>query len=169
MRYKPLDPAHATFSYHRKSLYPLLWGAFLFGSVLEMVVLHLLLQQWNETVAWVLTGLSIYGILWIVGDLNAARLHPIVLDGDTLHLRVGLRWRATIALEDITSISRPAMRDSKKPGYLGFTLAGEPQMVLELARPVTAHGFFGLTREVSRVGLFVDDQAAFRAALAERR
>lgn len=161
------DPQQQVFTYHRKSRYPLIFLVFLLVIVVETVGLHLLLQRWSPLVAWVLTGLSIYSIFWMIGDFNALRLHPIVLTGDTLHLRSGLRWGANVPLAEIVAVQRPKPSDAKARDYLSFARAGEAQLVLVLAQPVRVAGLFGAHRQATRLGLYVDDLAAFRAAIQQ--
>lgn len=157
------------FTYHRKSLYPAIFLVLVLLIILETISLHLLIQRWNSLVAWILTGLSIYSIFWIIGDFNAIRLHPIVLGSETLYLRSGFRWNVTVRLMDIADLQTPKRNDAKSPDYLSFALAGEPHMVIVLKQPVHVKGLFGMDKEVSRIGLFLDDVATFRAALDQRR
>ena len=51
------------FSYHKNSGTITLIAGFIFAVFIETVALHLLLARWNNTAAWVLTGLSIYSAL----------------------------------------------------------------------------------------------------------
>lgn len=124
--FKPSQSGQRAFSYHRTSLYPIILVVMLITMTLETVAVHLLLQQWSDMAAWIVTGLSIYSLLWIIGDFQAARLHPIVLAGDSLHLRLGLRWRVTIDIADIEGIQKPSRADEKRPDYVRFALAGTP-------------------------------------------
>jgi hypothetical protein len=169
MTYRTVDSRAKVFTYHRKSLYPVVFLVFLLLMIFETIGLHLLIQHWSPLVAWILTTVSIYGLLWVIGEFNALRLLPIVLADETLHLRSGFRWSATIRLTDIVDVQRPKRNDIKSPDYLGFARAAEPQMVLVLKQPVRVLGLFGREKEVSHIGLFLDDVSAFRAALEQRR
>ena len=72
---------------------PLLAGLLVLLGV-EIVGVHLLVSLASPTIAWVLTALSLYGVLWLVGDAQAARHRPILVD--RLLVRVGLRWTVEI-------------------------------------------------------------------------
>jgi hypothetical protein len=169
MKFSLINPQHKVFTYHRKSRYPMIFVVFLLLIVLETIGLHLLIQHWSPLVAWSLTGLSIYSIFWMVGDFNAIRLHPIVLAGQALHLRSGSRWSATVPLSDIVDVQRPKRNDAKSRDYLSFARAGEAQIVLVLKQPVRVSGLFGIAKDVSRIGLFLDDVRAFRSELDQLR
>ena len=95
--------------------------------------------------------------------------HPIVAAGDTLRLRSGFRWSAALRVSDIVAVQTPKRNDAKSRDYLSFARAGEAQIVLVLEQPVRVSGLFGITKEVSRIGLFFDDTRAFRAEIERRR
>lgn len=167
--YRVQHARHAIFTYHRTSRYTFVFSVFLLLMILETIGLHLVIQHWSPRVAWALTSLSAYGILWVVGEFAALRLLPIVLADQTLHLRSGIRWSATVRLIDIVDVQRPTPRDARPPDYLSFARAGEARLVLVLRHPIRVHGLFGMGKHVSRIGLFVDDINAFRAELEQRR
>ena len=168
MQFRPRNPRDVVFTYHRKSLYAAIFLVLLLLIVLETLALHLLIQRWSLPAAWTLTGLSIYSIFWIIGDFNAIRLHPIVLAGETLYMRSGFRWCATLRLMDIVEVQQLKPKDAKSRDYLSFALAGEAQMVIVLKQPVRVKGLFGIEKEVSRIGLFLDDVVTFRTELDRR-
>lgn len=159
------------FSYHRKSGFVGLLGTLAGVTVVEAAAVHLLVEGWSRAAAWVLTALSAYGLLWLLGFLQAVRLRPILLGPDALHLRTGLRWSARIPYGRIARVV-PAGRtapDRRAPGYLHAVPLGTPHLLLELAEPVEVAGLYGVSRRgVSRIGISVDDQARFVAELEER-
>lgn len=168
MRFRPLSPRDRAFTYHRTSLYLAIFFALLVLIGLETLALHLLIQRWSPLAAWIMTGLSIYSVFWVIGDWNAIRLHPILLSDTVVYLRSGLRWKVTLPLTDIVAIDKPQRADAKASDYLSFALAGPPQLVLVLKEAVRVQGLFGMTKEVRRIGLFLDDVVAFRAELERR-
>jgi hypothetical protein len=169
MRFWVGDARDRVFTYHRKSLYPTIFLVFLLLMIFETIGLHLLIQHWSPMVAWILTGVSIYGIFWMIGDYNAIRLHPIVLAGDSLHLRSGFRWSVNLRVAEIADVQTPKRTNPKSRDYLTFARAGETRLVLVLKQPVRVSGLFGLDKNVSRIGVYVDDLGEFRAELDRRR
>jgi hypothetical protein len=166
-RFKPNDTANLAFSYHRANGYAAVLGMFGFVIALETIGLHLIVQHWSPAIAWVLTALSLYSLAWIVGDYHAARLHPIVLTPRVLHIRTGLRWRTDLDWSAIAAVTRAA--SSTRPGThdLNLAISGEPRLILDLKEPVIVHGLFGIQKKASRIGLSVDDEALFQAALSK--
>jgi hypothetical protein len=162
------DSSHLAFSYHRKIGYAAILSALALVLIVETTALHILLQQWSTLAAWIFTGLSIYSLFWLIGDYHAQRLHPIVLSKTHLHLRAGLRWRATIQFSDIGAIEKAKPRESKAADYMNFTIFGQPHLVINLKQPVIVTGLFGIKKKVQRIGLTVDDEKQFREALNKR-
>lgn len=68
----PVDAARA-FPAHRRRAYPAILGALVLATLVETAGLHLLLGLWTPVAAWVATGPSVYGILWMLGDFHALR------------------------------------------------------------------------------------------------
>ncbi len=167
-QFKSWDSSHLVFSYDRKTGYSAILGALALVLIVETTALHILLQQWSTLAAWSFTGLSFYSLLWLFGDYHAQRLHPIVLSKAHLHLRAGLRWRATIPFSDIGAIQKAKPRESKAADYMNFTIFGQPRCVIDLKQPVIVTGLFGITRKVQRIGLAVDDEGQFREELSKR-
>lgn len=164
-KYSSSDPGHLPFSYHRRSGYA---GVVLLVLITETTALHLLLQRWSALAAWIFTGLSIYSAFWLLGDYHAMRLHPIVLTREFLYLRIGLRWRAVIPLAEIIDIQNFSPREKRANDYLRLTVFGDPRFVIHCKQQVMVRGLFGIKREVSQIGLSVDDEKLFREELNRR-
>jgi hypothetical protein len=166
-QFKRRDSSYRAFSYHRKTGYAAVLGVLVLVLIGETTALHILLQQWNTVAAWIFTGLSLYSLLWLMGDFHAQRLHPIVLSKAHLHLRAGMRWRATIPFSDIGAIQKANPRERKAAGYMSLAIFGQPRLVIRLKQPVIVTGLFGITKEVQRIGLAVDDERQFQEALSK--
>jgi hypothetical protein len=167
MRFETRHPGDRVFTTYKQSLYPIIVPALLLLSIPETLLLHALVSRWSPTAAVVITILSIYTVVWLIGDFNATRLHPIVLATDTLYLRAGLRWRADIPIADIAGIHKIGPDDAKPADYVNFAFAGEPQLMITLKRRTQVRGLFGIKKDVSHIGLFLDDVATFRHAVEE--
>ena len=163
-RFQTPDRAMA-FSYHRESGY----GAILmllvaFAIPPEMFAAHMLIAHWSGVAAWVWTALEAYGVLWLLGDFQAMRLHPFVLESERLRLRIGLRWRLDLDLRDIEAIEEAKEGDE----VLKLTLHAAPTAVLVTREPVEVQGLLGLKRTTRRIGIALDDSEAFVSELRRR-
>lgn len=150
------------FSYHRSQDTGMSLALMLILT-LEAVPVHFLVHQWSNIAAWVLTGLSLYTLLWLLGDLQALRLKPAKLTATHLHLYTGLRQQATIPLEDIADIT-PA-EPTVPAGCTQFSLSEPAQLYLYLKRPAPVFGLFGKRTDVSCIGVYVDDPERFQICI----
>lgn len=167
-RFTTSDPTLTPLSHHRESRYAAVVAMFTGVLVLETIGLHLVVQHWSDTAAWVLTALSIYSLIWLIGDYQAVRLHPHVLSDQLLLLRTGLRWRIDLAWSNIVAVHRTPPRGPHLHNYVNTAVYGEPKLVLQLREPVIARGLFGIHKRVQQIGLTVDDETTLRTALWQR-
>ena len=171
-RARPHVPAGAAaFSTHRRSGYAGLVLAVVIMSAVEGTIVHLLAARWSVTAAWILTALSIYGVVWMLGDLQAIRLRPTLVQDDTLHVRVGLRWDVRLRWADVEAVEPrgAAPFPRRAPGHLRATPMGEPNVVVTLRHPVRVRGPYGISRTVTRLGVAVDEQASFLSHVERHR
>lgn len=167
-KFENSNPNNVPFSYHRKSGYAAILGVIVLVLITETLALHLLLQQWSGLAAWILTSLGMYGLIWMLGDYHAMRLHPIVLSDNTLFLRTGLRWRIDLLRDNIAAIEKFHAREQRGKEYLSLAIFGAPHWVIICKQPVLVRGLFGIKRVVSRIGLTVDDERSFIESLQQR-
>ncbi len=163
------EAAAPGFTYHRKTAYGAIVFALLMATAVEVAAVHLLVSLWSHRVAWILTGLGIYGALWVYGDWRACRLRPITVEARRIRIRFGLRWRVDVPLEAVTALRAPTAeeRATKRALDLRLALPGATLQVLELDRPIPAQGIYGLRRTVRTLGLGLDEPTLLRAALTE--
>lgn len=150
------------FTVYRETGYARLLAMLSVIVVIETVGVHLLVSQWSQVSAWILTGLSLYAIVWLLGDFRAMHFRPIRIIGSQLHLRVGLRWEASIPLLDIGGASRSLPPNSKPDrSALVLRIAGATNVRLVFTRPIKFIGPYGISRRVTSLHLHVDDADAF--------
>jgi hypothetical protein len=160
-----LAPTAQVFTIHQRSHYGAFLSVILFVAFVETVAVHLLLRRASPTIAYLLSGLSLYGIIWLLGDFRALRLRPTFVQAGTLHIRVGLRAQVRVALHDIEGIETlitAAEPDRHAPNYARCTAFGPPELLVRLRKPAAVERMIGGIRNVSCIGLKLDDEAAFR-------
>jgi len=156
-----------TLTVHRESSWNVVALGFGLLIVVETVPVHLVMMERAPIAAWALSALSLYALLWLVGDYQALRLRPCRLDGDALLVRVGLRWRVEVPRAAIAAFT--TVRDNApsrfERGYARATVFGDPTRMIELSAPVAATGPYGITRRVTRIGVSPDNPEVWDAAL----
>ena len=136
-------------------------GVFSFLIAVESLAVHLAVAQWSPLAAWLLTASSLYVAVWLVADCHAIRLAPVAVSGGVLWLRLGVRWRGRVPLEQITGVE---LITSVPEGAANLALI-EPTVLVTLAAPVELIGLLGKRRRADRIALTIDDPERFRAAL----
>lgn len=160
-------PKGQQYTYHKDNGYTAFFAVAIFAVVVETAVLHLLLMQWSLTAAWILTGLSIYSLFFVIGDFNAIRKRPIYLSDEAIKVRVGFRWRMDIPFEMIESITLRTP-DKEKEEFANLILAGEANVAIKLKEEMTAEGLYGIKKRLDRLAIHIDDKHGFKAAVEER-
>ena len=156
----------SAFTYHKKSGYASFVWVMLGVSVIEIVAVHLLLTQVNAILALIVVVLSIYTMLWLLGDLRASALRPVKIGKEFLEVNAGLRVSAQVPLEMIESI------DTKEPSFdkkevLNLGIMDECNSWIILKEAVEIEGLLGIKKSRRAIGLTIDDAARFRSTLKE--
>jgi hypothetical protein len=124
----------------------------------EGIAAHLFLATWSTKAAWGWTLLDVWGALWLLGDYHALRLRRSWLDAEALHLRIGMRWNATIALANIASIEAVRSESEwKRRDVLRAAMLDEPRWLITLREPVVAIGLAGIRKTIRGLALLPDD------------
>ena len=152
---------------HRESGQVALTTGLVLVGVIEGVAAHLLLARWNPAVAFWVTMLSIYGMLFFVADIIATLKRPSYLTADHLHLRLGVRWQGQIPRSAIADATFVHEKPAKQSDRLNGAFLTAPNVLLTLAEPVEISGPYGLQKKVRQVAVFVDDRATFVQMLKE--
>lgn len=162
-----------SFSYHKTNSYTGMFIAFCVVLLIETVAMHFIIGLWSNVVAWVVTALSVYTLVWILGDFNAIRLQPIVVDDTHLYLRLGLRYKAKIPLETILSVRQESktsdLLELEKPQEIDtafrLVLINETNILITLSQHVRLYGLFGRQKLSDEIAFYVDEPQRFMQAL----
>lgn len=157
-------PAGPVFPCYRRGGYVAVFSAVVIAVIVETGVLHLLLSLWIGSWAWLVTALGIYSVLWLMGDLHAARHNPTILTDSGLHLRTGLRWSADLTWSDVVAI-----REEPPPEKgVKLVLWGTPDFWIECQQPALVAGLMGIERRSRFLGVGIDDPSGFREEVEAR-
>ena len=159
----------ATFTY-RSARSGALTAGLALAIVVESVVLHLWLAPRHPRLAWVLTGLGAITLVYLALEFRAWGRGTVRVTAEWVALRVPGRAATDIPRAVIAEALAATWRDvpdAPDAAYLNVTSPAEPNVLLTLATPVLVRVAGGLrTRRVERLGLRLDDPAAFVQALA---
>jgi len=136
--------------------------------LVETLALHVFLNRWQPVAARAMTLVSLASVLWLVQDDRALARLPVEVDDETVNLRCGRRFAVKVPRADIAEVRQLTWRDvpSRGPGYLKGSGFAQPNVAVRFTEPLAVK-IFGVTKQVSTVGLRLDDPAGFVAALQE--
>ena len=174
MRRRPGQrPGVRAFAYSR-DLAPLM-AAFILGSTLELVVVHLLLP-W-ETIRLVADVVGIWGLLWMLGYMASVKVFPHLVADDELRIRYGatadiaVPWAAVehvTARRDAAAAKRTvAVEQDGESAIASVAILKRTNVSVVLARPTTIELPQG-PRRLTELRLYADKPSAFVAGARER-
>lgn len=160
----PVDtpPGWRAFAYHTY-LTPML-ATFLVLQLIELFVVHLLVMLWNPIVAWVLLGLSAWGVVWTMALIKSFRINPVLLSDEVIRVRSGLIHDFEVPRETVGDMRAYGSEELKGRRILDLAIMSAPNVSLRFSRPIAIRTLFG-AREIDGVALRLDDSAAFLAAV----
>ncbi len=163
-----IGAAEQAFPTYQKSGFAAMLATFAGLSVLEAAAAHLVASHWWPRGAWVLTGLSIYSVLWLFAHGQAVRCRPVLLTASALVVRVGLVWRVAIPRKQLIAVQAITDVPAAAPDTFNAArlLLTPPNLLLTLAEPQRVHGLYGLHRTVRRLAIYVDDPASLAQQLS---
>ena len=150
------------YTVHRESGWSAYAGAFIGLTCVETPLVHVALAAYGHpAIAWIATALSLYTVVWLVGDVRALGRSGITVHDDAVELRIGKRWRTRIPRAAIVWAARC---DGATCKTTDFSILGA-NVVVRLAEPHEVRGMFGRVRTVRELALSIDEPDAFLAAL----
>ena len=170
-RRKPFAPEGAlAFSYHKKSGYAALLYALAGACCVELAVVDIVVRTRAPGAANVFIVLGAFSALWLLGFARAVQLRPVLVNGQAVLVRNGLRAQIDLPRDAIASIDvgRRAFEPSSTAGYLRVGM-GTSTVALTLREPLRVHGAYGTSKLVSRLALALDEPTAFAAALSAKK
>lgn len=156
------------FAYHGKSGTIVILTAILFLALVEGFVTHLLLVRWSVMAAWILSGLTIYAAVQLLGFMKSIMARPIVITGDRLILRYGILSDASIDIREIESVEISSKDIPVLEGYRALSLFAKLEghnIILRLNKEATLTGIYGINRTCKIVYFSVDQPKEFKTQL----
>lgn len=160
------------FTYHKKSGTGLIIGTLVGIILVETFAVHLLLERWNPVVAWVATGLSLYGVLQLIAMARSAAQRPIQLlaSQQLLQLRFGFFTETAIPLGSIDRIeatSRTPMNDGETISLSPLGAFSSHNLIIHLKTHAHMTSLYGTTKPFMSITLWIDDRDRFLQELEE--
>ncbi len=158
------------FSYHKKSGIVSVIVVLIGLAIIETIVVHILLVQWNQTIAWILTILSIYTCFQLFSIMKSMSRRPISFNDaeEVLHLRFGFANYVDISYEEIKSIelsSKSFGPESKTIQLSAFGMLDTHNIYLHLKDERTLNRIYGLKSKFKSIVLYIDEKEKFETKI----
>jgi len=155
-----------SFSTYKEFGYVAIWCILLLAVAVETTAFHLLLMKWSNTAAIVFTALSLYSAIFLIADMSAMIKRKVLINGDRLILRTGLRWRVNTSLSNISSLQRITNDyHSEDPYFKGGVIKNSGNVLVTFKEPVKVDKLYGTSKEFSLILMNIDDFDGFADAL----
>nr|WP_288934228.1 hypothetical protein [uncultured Allomuricauda sp.] len=156
------------FSYHKESGTITLLIAIIFIVAIETFVLHTLLTKWSNVAAWILTSVSVYSGVQLLGFLKSMYKRPILIKNGKLFLRYGIMNETIISIDNINSIELSSKdielnKETRKLSFLGELESHN--IIIRLKEENILTGLYGTKRKYRNLVLHVDKNAEFKDLL----
>lgn len=153
------------FTYHKNSGTPALFGAFIIMLAGETIAIHFLLAQWSNVFAWVLTALSIYMAVQVLGFARSLSKRPISINQNSISLKYGILNETEISFSDIAKIELSSKSFDKNEFTKTLSPLGELEshnMIIHLKTDYELIGIYGMKKKFKVIALFLDEPQAFK-------
>ena len=138
--------------------------------LIETTGVHFLLSIWNNTIAWVLTGLSIYTCLQLFAHIRAIKARPISIKNNSFEIHNGLAGDAFIQFNNIEKIELSTKIPIDRKSIKISLLKGleNHNIVVYLKSPIQTTKIFGIKKQTDTVLFFVDKPKEFITEVTTR-
>ncbi|SDK46581.1 hypothetical protein [Sediminibacillus albus] len=159
--------AHS-FTFHKDGSYLGVFIMLVHAMVLEIIAVHIMVAQYSHTAAWIVTGLDIYTLLFIIADYQAIRLSPVVLDSKGIHFQKGIRQYGFISWGKVSGINEngKSVREvGQDRNSISLALHGlekeQIPYVIKLTGPVEIRQIFGFKKTIQSLYVKMDEGHKF--------
>ncbi len=153
------------FTIHRRSGSREMLGAFSFIILIETFAMHMAIHNWSNTLAWILTFLSIYTGLQVFALIRSLPKRPIKIEGDKVHLRYGFICETTIDIANIDSIEFSRKADKDNDSIQKLSILGDidtHNTLIHLKEEATITRIYGIQKKYRTLSLHVDEKEQFK-------
>ncbi|KGM44973.1 hypothetical protein P9D43_25665 [Neobacillus niacini] len=154
-----------SFTYHKQSGYIGFIWAMAAVMVVETAGVSYLLYKWSPILHWIHLILSVSVIVFLIVDLKAVINNPIMIKNNQLFLKIGVRPKVTISIENIKEIKSGSLyqddRKNKEVLDLSLFSLDDPTFEILLDQPIVDKTMFGKSKNIKRIFFSVDDKTSF--------
>lgn len=134
--------------------------------VIETIGIHWWLHEKSMILSFVLLVLNVYSVIFILAEIQAARLVPLEVKEGKLYVVQGLTKRVIVPIETIKELKwEAALRMEALQFLLKDFESADAQVVITLKKPVQAMMFMGRKKAVMELAIRVDEPEKLKKLL----
>ncbi|KPM48150.1 hypothetical protein AFM12_12265 [Jiulongibacter sediminis] len=159
------------FTYHQNTGTAVLLYALVGLVGIETIAFHLLLGRWSIVAAWILTVLSVYSGIQILGFAKSLSKRPIRIENNRLFLPYGIMAEANIGFDQIERIepSKNSMELDKNTVQLSpLGDLDSYNLILHFKKHIQFTSFYGSKKECVSLAIFIDQKEEFLEMLQSK-
>lgn len=159
-------PGESAFGYFGAGGYANMMLGLALAFPIEIIAVHILISQWNNVVAIIVTALSLYAAVWLFGDARARAMRPVALGEEELRLECGIQMEAVIPLSDIDGVflSQSDISHFEKKEILNYGVFYQANIWIATKRPIKIRTMLG-EKSARAIGLSLDDPNSYATEL----
>ena len=160
----------SSFSYHKSSNAKDMFLIVAISQLPYLPFIHVLIEiRKGPALAWGITILTLWSVIWFLAQVQAIRFRPIELDNVLLKYRFGLFWKADIPLKQIIKARKRNYRDEVDAfGYFLSPLGSEKNIIIEFETPIQFIGPYFLRKRKGKALISLDRPDQFLTQLSLR-
>lgn len=174
-----------TFSLNMNTNYFWFYIALLHEQIIEMVIFHFYFKSVEPSLAYIISALHIYSILYIIGDYNWVRNTPICVKERDIHIKVGGRREIFFTVDDIQLIQPAKLKINNHGGIIHekdvfhatafpraltrtFGISDELKHEIIFNKPIYYTSYFGVKKQANTVFSYIEDSGQLVNLLEEK-
>jgi len=148
----------SSFSYHKTSNAKDLFLIVAISQLPYLPFIHVLIEiRKGPALAWVITVLTLWSVIWFLAQVQAIRFRPIELDDGLLKYRFGLFWKADIPLNKIVKARKRNHYDEVDAfEYFLSPLGSTKNIIIEFDSPMQFIGPYFLRKCKKKAAISLD-------------
>ncbi|GAA0324265.1 hypothetical protein GCM10008967_13510 [Bacillus carboniphilus] len=168
-RTKPNNELENSYTLHRKTSTIALNIMVIHAIALETVGLHYLIHKFSPSISWIALLLNVYTVIFLIAQIQAIRLKPIIINEESVLFQVGLTKSIRVPYSNIRSFKPydgPEKIPNKEKTHLFEAMVidftpEKPQFDLLLQEPIPAVFLYGIKKPIERIVIRVDEPQEF--------
>jgi len=167
---KPSKSQH-TFTYHKKNMATIFYGALLVILLVETALLHLFLINWNHTVAWIVFALSVYSGIQIVAIFKGFPRRLIRVSDQKVSIHYSIMRDVDINVQQIDQVviaKREAEQEDDALHLSPTATFDDTNTVIRLKKSIFLEGSFGYKKPFKTLLLHIDEPHEFKKLVEDQ-